>query len=53
MWLDFYPGYMYVLTEHIDQVREEETRTEMRAARKATIPARCETDCRVSGSSRW
>ena len=24
MWLDFYPGYMYVLTEHIDQVREEE-----------------------------
>src|SRR6476659_8760643 len=25
-WLDFYPGYMYVLTENIDKVREEETR---------------------------
>ncbi|MGD9729639.1 MAG: multicopper oxidase domain-containing protein, partial [Nitrospiraceae bacterium] len=26
MWLDFYPGYMYVLTENIDKVREEETK---------------------------
>ena len=25
-WLDFYPGYMYVLTENIDKVREEEKR---------------------------
>ena len=25
-WLDFYPGYMYVLTENIDKVRDEETR---------------------------
>ncbi len=23
-WLDFYPGYMYALTEHIDKVRAEE-----------------------------
>lgn len=23
-WLDYYPGYMYVLTENIDKVREEE-----------------------------
>src|SRR5918996_2764476 len=23
-WLDFYPGYMYVLTEDVDKVREEE-----------------------------
>ncbi len=25
-WLDFYPGYMYVLTENIDKVREEEAK---------------------------
>ncbi|WP_447964703.1 hypothetical protein [Nitrospira sp. Ecomares 2.1] len=25
-WLDYYPGYMYVLTENIDKVREEETK---------------------------
>ena len=25
MWLDFYPGYMYVLTENLEKVREEET----------------------------
>ena len=24
MWLDFYPGYMYVLTENLEKVREEE-----------------------------
>ncbi len=24
MWLDYYPGYMYVLTENIDKVRQEE-----------------------------
>ena len=24
MWLDFYPGYMYVLTQNIEKVREEE-----------------------------
>jgi FtsP/CotA-like multicopper oxidase with cupredoxin domain len=26
MWLDFYPGYMYVLTENVDKVRAEETK---------------------------
>lgn len=25
-WLDYYPGYMYVLTEDVDKVRAEETR---------------------------
>lgn len=25
-WLDFYPGYMYALTESIDKVRDEEAR---------------------------
>ena len=25
-WLDFYPGYMYVLDEELDKVREEETK---------------------------
>ena len=25
-WLDFYPGYMYVLTEDIDKARAEETK---------------------------
>ncbi len=25
-WLDYYPGYMYVLTEHIENVREEEAK---------------------------
>jgi FtsP/CotA-like multicopper oxidase with cupredoxin domain len=25
-WLDFYPGYMYVLTQDIDKVRAEETK---------------------------
>src|SRR5688500_9562039 len=25
-WLDFYPGYMYVLTEDVDKVREEEAK---------------------------
>ena len=31
-WLDYYPGYMYVLTEDIDKVREEEAKN--RAARE-------------------
>ena len=25
-WLDYYPGYMYVLTENIEKVREEEAK---------------------------
>ena len=25
-WLDYYPGYMYTLTENIEKVREEETK---------------------------
>src|SRR5262249_31982042 len=25
-WLDFYPGYMYVLEQNLDKVREEETK---------------------------
>ena len=25
-WLDFYPGYMYVLTEDVDKARAEETK---------------------------
>jgi manganese oxidase len=25
-WLDYYPGYMYVLTDNIDKVREEEAK---------------------------
>ena len=25
-WLDYYPGYMYVLTENLDKVREEEAK---------------------------
>src|SRR5680860_672970 len=25
-WLDYYPGYMYVLTENIDKIREEEAK---------------------------
>jgi hypothetical protein len=33
-WLDYYPGYMYVLTENIEHVREEEA--ENAAAREAT-----------------
>jgi FtsP/CotA-like multicopper oxidase with cupredoxin domain len=32
-WQDFYPGYMYVLTENIDKVRAEEARN--KAAREA------------------
>ncbi|CAI4033974.1 putative Manganese oxidase [Nitrospira tepida] len=31
-WLDFYPGYMYVLTENIDKVRGEEAKN--KAARE-------------------
>ena len=31
-WLDFYPGYMYVLTENIEKVREEEAKN--KAARE-------------------
>ena len=31
-WLDFYPGYMYVLTENIDKVRAEEAKN--KAARE-------------------
>ncbi len=31
-WLDYYPGYMYVLTENIDKVRAEEARN--KAARE-------------------
>ncbi|MCA9421603.1 MAG: hypothetical protein KC592_11310, partial [Nitrospira sp.] len=25
-WLDYYPGYMYALTENIDKIREEEAK---------------------------
>ena len=32
MWLDFYPGYMYVLTENLEKMREEEAAN--RAARE-------------------
>lgn len=31
-WLDFYPGYMYALTEDIDKIREEEAKN--KAARE-------------------
>ncbi|MEW6545210.1 MAG: multicopper oxidase domain-containing protein [Nitrospirota bacterium] len=31
-WLDYYPGYMYVLTENLDKVREEEAKN--KAARE-------------------
>jgi hypothetical protein len=31
-WQDFYPGYMYVLTNHVDQVRAEEAKN--KAARE-------------------
>jgi len=31
-WLDFYPGYMYALTENLDKVREEEAKN--KAARE-------------------
>ncbi len=38
-WLDFYPGYMYVLTENIDKVRaEEEKNAEAREKEGHTDP---------------
>jgi len=33
-WLDFYPGYMYVLTENLDKVRAEEARNKASTAKQ-------------------
>ena len=52
-WLDFYPGYMYVLDENLDKVREEETKNGKRVRRKGSIQAPSFLACRLSGSSRW
>ena len=37
-WFDFYPGYMYVLDENLDKVREEETKNRKLVRRRASIP---------------
>ena len=39
-WLDYYPGYMYVLTEDVEKVRAEETGTRRRATKKDSIQDR-------------
>ena len=52
-WLDFYPGYMYVLTEDIDKVRAEETKNGKCATRKALILARSQPASRATLSSLW
>ena len=38
-WLDFYPGYMYVLTPDLSKVRAEEARTRRPVTKKGSIPA--------------
>jgi hypothetical protein len=38
MWLDYYPGYMYVLTENIDKVREEEAKNREARGREGYDP---------------
>ncbi len=38
MWLDYYPGYMYVLTENIDKVREEEAKNREARGREGHDP---------------
>ncbi|HTP42767.1 MAG TPA: hypothetical protein VML36_10130, partial [Nitrospiria bacterium] len=37
-WLDYYPGYMYVLTENVDKVRAEEKRNADARAKEGDDP---------------
>ena len=49
-WLDYYPGYMYVLTENIEKVREEEAKNaEAREVEGTVIPARSLTAFKING----
>ena len=36
-WLDFYPGYMYALTQDLDKVRGEEAKNKRLATKTASI----------------
>ena len=53
MWLDFYPGYMYVLTENIEKVREEETKNREARDKEGYDPGAVTNGLQNSGSSRW
>ena len=53
-WLDFYPGYMYVLTENIEKVREEETHNrEAREQGRLRSRRGHQRSAEAIGSSRW
>ena len=43
-WLDYYPGYMYALTENIDKIREEEAKN---------AEAREMEGIRIRGCEKW
>ena len=50
-FLDYFPGYMYVLNENLDKARAEETANK-EAREKENTPAPCRTVCRVMSSNR-
>ena len=52
-WLDFYPGYMYVLDENLERSARKKPRTRKPATRKAIDPGAVIPACRLSGFSRW
>jgi hypothetical protein len=49
-FLDYFPGYMYVLKENVEKARGEEAANRKRVRRK-TIPAPSRTGCRAMLSS--
>ena len=53
-WLDYYPGYMYVLTENIENVRKRKPRTRKRVKKRDTIiPVASRMGSRVNTSNPW
>ena len=53
MWLDFYPGYMYTLTENIDKVRAEETKNKEARDKDGYDPGGVINGYRISSFSPW
>ena len=52
-WLDFYPGYMYVLTENIDKARAEEAKNKEARDKEGFDPGAVSTGLQGDISNRW
>ena len=50
-FLDYFPGYMYVLKENVEKARGEEAANREARRRRRTILAPCRTACRVTSFS--